>query len=185
MAPQNADQCNERCRRDLAEAVGKPPLFTEQQIAADDETRRRCRQRRAYRAAEDERKTGCAAHPGEELGLALGEGDAPGLGQAVFSLVQCDAPGCYLAGKGVHRGHPAQVSRPHRDVPYFGDLCRAGAGEDAVGQHVDVELPQMEAAGHDLHRLLHPEDLCSVFQQRLARRHDKVHDAAPLLVAGI
>ena len=23
MAPQNADQCNERCRRDLAEAVGK------------------------------------------------------------------------------------------------------------------------------------------------------------------
>lgn len=68
-------------------------------------------------------------------------------GQAVFSLVQCDAPGCYLAGKGVHRGHPAQVSRPHRDVPHFGDLCRAGAGEDAVGQHVDMELPQMEAAG--------------------------------------
>ena len=138
-----------------------------------------------HRAAEDEGEAGCAAHPGQKLGPALGKGDAPGLGQTALGLVQRDAPGGDLTGKGVHRHHPAQVGRPHRYVPHLGDLRRACAGEDAVGQHIDVELPQMEAAGHDLHRLLHPKDLRSVFQQRLACRHDEIHDAAALLVGGV
>ena len=35
-------------------------------------------------------------------------------------------------------------------------------GKNAVGQHIDMELPQVEAGRHDLHGLLHPEHLCPV-----------------------
>ena len=40
----------------------------------------------------------------------------------------------------------------------------------------------MERPGHDLHGLLHPEHLGTVFQQCLPRRHDEIHDAAAQLL---
>ena len=59
-------------------------------------------------------------------------------------------------------------------IAHFADLSRACAGKDTVGQNINMELPQVEAPGHDLHGLLHPEHLGAVFQQRLARVHDKL-----------
>ena len=48
-----------------------------------------------------------------------------------------------------------------------------------------MKFPQMEAARHDLHGLLHAEDLRAVFQQRLPGRHNEIHDAAALFCVGI
>ena len=70
-------------------------------------------------------------------------------------------------------------------IAHFADLSRACAGKDTVGQNINMELPQVEAPGHDLHGLLHPEHLGAVFQQRLACRHNKIHNAAALFLIGI
>ena len=70
-------------------------------------------------------------------------------------------------------------------IAHLADLGGAGAGKDAVGQHIDVELPQVQAAGHDLHGLLGPEHLRPVLQQGLPCRHNKIHDPAALLAVGI
>ena len=113
--------------------------------------------------------------------MILGERDAPGQHQTAFGFVQRHLPGGDLAGEGVHRRHPAQMGRAGGYIAHLADLGGAGAGKDTIGQHIDVELPQVEAARHDLHGLLHPEHLRTVFQQGLTRRHNKIHDAAAQL----
>lgn len=47
----------------------------------------------------------------------------------------------------------------------------AQAGENAVGEHIHMEFRLAIGRCHDLHGLLHPEHLGSVFQQQLTGLH--------------
>ena len=68
----------------------------------------------------------------------------------------------------------AQVGGNHRNMPHSADRSVLGGSKNAVGQHINVKFPQVEAARHDLHGLLHPEHLRAVFQQGLPCGHDKI-----------
>ena len=116
--------------------------------------------------------------------MVFGEGQLPRQHQTALGFIQGHPGLGDLAGKRIHRRHPPQMGGAHRHIAYFADLGSAGTGKNAVGQHINVELPQMEAARHDLHGLLHPEHLRAVFQQGLPCGHDKIHNAAAQLFIG-
>ena len=185
MAAENADEGNEGGGGDGLEPAAHAVPPAEQQVGAGCKTGHCRRQRGPQRAAEDEREAERARRPGGQLDPILREGDALGLNKAALRLVDGDAARRDLAGELVHRSHPAQMGRAGGHIAHLTDLRRARAGEDAIGQYIDVKLPQVEAAGHDLHGLLDAEDLRTVFQQRLPGRHDKIHDALALLLVGI
>ena len=185
MAAQNAEDGDERSGGDGAEpaAYGVPPA--EQQIGVGRTARHRSDQRGPQGAAEDEREAERARKPGQKLHPALREGNALRLHQAALGFVDGGhAALCDLTGQLVHRSHPAQMGRAGGHVAHLADLGRAGTGKNAVGQYIYMKFPQMEAARHDLHGLLHPEHLCAVFQQGLPCGHDKIHDAAAQLFIG-
>ena len=50
-------------------------------------------------------------------------------------------------------------------------------GENAVGQHVDVEGFRVVGLGHPLHGLLHPGDFRPVAQQRFPHLEGKLQNA--------
>ena len=141
-------------------------------------------QRTAQVAAEHHGKAERPAQPGKQLHMIFGEGQLPRQHQTALGFVQGHPCLGDLAGKLVHRRHPPQMGSAHRHIAYLADLGSAGAGENAVGQHINVELPQMEAARHDLHGLLHPKHLRAVFQQGLPCGHDKIHNAVAQLFIG-
>ena len=125
-------------------AAGQLVLLTQQQIAAGKKACQCRRQRTAQRAAEDQRKAERAAHAGDQLHPVLGEGDAPCQHKAALGLVQSHIALGDLAGEGVHRRHPAQMGGTAGHVAHLADLGGARTGKDAVGQHVNMELPQVE-----------------------------------------
>ena len=185
LTQQDAHQCDEGRGGDLLEAAGQAVPPAQQQVAAGRQTGHGGSDGAAQITAKDHGKAERAAHAADQLHPFLGEGDALGGRQTVLSLPQRHIGLGDLAGKGVHRRHPAQMGGAHRHVAHFADLCGAGAGKNAVGQYINMELPQVEGACHDLHGLLHPEHFRTVLQQGLPGRHDKIHDAAAQFFVGI
>ena len=143
-AGQNAHQRDKRSTADLAKAAGQLVLLTQQQIAAGKKACQCRRQCTAQCAAEDQRKAECTAHAADQLHPVLGKRDAPRQHQTALGFVQRHAALCNLAGEGVHCRHPAQMSGAGRHIAHLADLGGARTGKDAVGQHVNMELPQVE-----------------------------------------
>ena len=143
-AAQNARQRDERRTADLAKAAGQVVPAAQQQIAAGKKACQRRRQRTAQCAAEDQRKAECTAHAADQLHPVLGKRDAPRQHQTALGFVQRHAALCDLAREGVHCRHPAQMSGAGRHIAHLADLGGARTGKDAVGQHVNMELPQVE-----------------------------------------
>ena len=143
-AAQNARQRDERRTADLAKAAGQVVPAAQQQIPVGKKACQCRRQCAAQRAAEDQRKAERAAHAGDQLHPVLGEGNAPCQHKAALGLVQSHIPLGDLAGEGVHCRHPAQMGGAAGHIAHLADLGGARTGKDAVGQHVNMELPQVE-----------------------------------------
>ena len=182
-AGQDAHQGDEGRAGQFEKEGGQAPAHP--QVNADDAARQGGCCCLARPPAEHQGKGRRPHRPAEDLGRRPGKGDAPGRRQFQFGLVQAHPAFGQLAGELVHRRHPAQMDGADGDVAHLADLGGARRREDAVGQHIDVELPQVEAAGHDLHGLFDPEHLGPVFQQGLPCRHDKVHDPAALFAVRV
>ena len=180
-AAQNAAQSDEGGGGDGAKPAPHAAPPAEQQIGVGRNTGRSGGKPCFQVAAKDQRKAECAAHARRKLHPVLWKRDAPSLSQTGLGLGDgLHFPGRDLAGKLVHCRHPPQVGSTGGHVAHLAHLRRTCAGKNAVGQHIDMELPQVEACRHDLHGLLHPEHLCPVLQKGLPSRHDKIHDAAAL-----
>ena len=143
-AGQNAHQRDERRTADLAKAAGQVVPAAQQQIPAGKKACQCRRQCAAQRAAEDQRKAECTAHAADQLHPVLGKRDAPRQHQTTLGFVQSHIALGDLAGEGVHRRHPAQMGGTAGHVAHLADLGGARTGKDAVGQHVNMELPQVE-----------------------------------------
>ena len=90
----------------------------------------------------------------------------------------------HTAGNGVDGLHMAQVGRNHRNMPYSADRSVLGGSKNAVGQHINMEIHNAEAAGHDLHGVLRAEHLAAIGQHSLAAVHDQIerqvsHECSP------
>ena len=180
-AAQNTAQGDEGGGGDGSEPAPHAVPPAEQQVGVGRNTGRSGGKPGFQVASKDQRKAERAAHARRKLHPVLRKRDAPGLSQPSLGLIDgVHFPGRDLAGKLIHRRHPPQVGGTGGHVAHLAHLRRACAGKNAVGQHIDMELPQVEAGRHDLHGLLHPEHLCPVLQKGLTGRHNKIHDAAAL-----
>ena len=119
------------------------------------------------KAAEQPGKAGAARRRGRRQRQHAAGGQRADVRQAGLGAFQIQFAGGQLTRKLVHRLHPAQMDGGGRHVA---DLAAAaGRDKDAVCQHIDVELADAQALGHDLHCLLDAEHLAAVFQQRAPR----------------
>ena len=117
-------QCDEGRGGDLLEAAGQAVPPAQQQVAAGRQTGHGGSDGAAQITAKDHGKAERAAHAADQLHPFLGEGDALGGRQTVLGLPQRHIGLGDLAGKGVHRRHPAQMGGAHRHVAHFADTLR-------------------------------------------------------------
>ena len=90
----------------------------------------------------------------------------------------------HTAGNGVDGLHMAQVGGNRRNMPHSADRSVLGGSKNAVGQHINMEIHNAEAAGHDLHGVLRAEHLAAIGQHSLAAVHDQIerqisHECSP------